>query len=154
MAQAMSLASGLSLVSAPRVSLQSSVALRSAYSVRVPSVTATRIHSDAKWRAVTCQAVVVAAADGAPAPPAFGKGNIVRVDKEKYLSSVEFKAVDHPPFFTGLDYIYQARGEILDLKEFSGNQYALLSWAGVPTPPAWLPTSMLIKAPKLEYVRT
>ncbi|CAI5504079.1 unnamed protein product [Closterium sp. Naga37s-1] len=154
MAQAMSLASGLSLVSAPRVSLQSSVALRSAYSVRVPSVTATLIHSDAKRRAVTCQAVVVAAADGAPAPPAFGKGNIVRVDKEKYLSSVEFKAVDHPPFFTGLDYIYQARGEILDLKEFSGTQYALLSWAGVPTPPAWLPTSMLIKAPKLEYVRT
>ncbi|CAI7833980.1 unnamed protein product [Closterium sp. NIES-53] len=105
----------------------SSVALRSAYSVHVPSVTATRIHSDTKRRAVTCQAVVVAAADGAPAPPAFGKGNIVRVDKEKYLSSVEFKAVDHPPFFTGLDYIYQARGEILDLKEFSGNQYALVS---------------------------
>ncbi|CAI5468713.1 unnamed protein product [Closterium sp. Yama58-4] len=154
MAQAVSLASGLSLVSAPRASLQSSVALRSACSVRVPSVTATRLHSDAQRRAVTCQAVVVAAADGAPAPPAFGKGNIVRVDKEKYLNSVEFKAVDHPPFFTGLDYIYQARGEILDLKEFGGNQYALLSWAGVPTPPAWLPTSMLIKAPKLEYVRT
>ncbi|GJP49534.1 hypothetical protein CLOM_g8733 [Closterium sp. NIES-68] len=151
----MSLASGASLVGAPRVSVQSSVAVPSACSLRVSPTSVIPLRSNAKSRAVTCRAVVVAAADAeAPAAPAFGKGNIVRVEKEKYLNSVEFKAVDHPPYFTGLDYIYQARGEILDLKEFSGKQYALISWAGVPTPPAWLPTSMLIKAPKLEYVRT
>ncbi|OAE27525.1 hypothetical protein AXG93_3857s1230 [Marchantia polymorpha subsp. ruderalis] len=51
----------------------------------------------------------------APAPPppkpvfTMKKGQIVRVDKEKYLDSVEYYAVAHPKFFKGLDYIYEDR---------------------------------------------
>ncbi|CAO1943131.1 unnamed protein product [Urochloa humidicola] len=67
------------------------------------------------------------------------KGQIVRVDKEKYLNSINYLSVGHPPFYKGLDYIYQDRGEI--------------AWVGIPTPPAWLPTYMLIKSDKLDYER-
>ncbi|TVU36949.1 hypothetical protein EJB05_18906 [Eragrostis curvula] len=89
-----------------------------------------------------------AAGDAAAAPkkvlkkkPVFSmkKGQIVRVDKEKYLNSINYLSVGHPPFFKGLDYIYQDRGEI--------------AWVGIPTPPAWLPTYMLIKSDKLDYER-
>ncbi|CAI0555315.1 unnamed protein product [Linum tenue] len=51
------------------------------------------------------------------------KGQIVRVDKEKYLNSIN----------------------VLDLRIFETGEYALVAWVGVPTAPAWLPTDMLIQ---------
>uniref|UniRef100_A0A0E0JTW8 NAD(P)H-quinone oxidoreductase subunit O, chloroplastic n=1 Tax=Oryza punctata TaxID=4537 RepID=A0A0E0JTW8_ORYPU len=106
-----------------------------------------------------------AAGDGqaaAPAPkkilkkkPVYSmkKGQIVRVDKEKYLNSINYLSVGHPPFFKGLDYIYEDRGEVLDIRIFETGEYALIAWVGIPTPPAWLPTYMLIKSDKLDYER-
>ncbi|XP_062149059.1 NAD(P)H-quinone oxidoreductase subunit O, chloroplastic isoform X3 [Alnus glutinosa] len=67
------------------------------------------------------------------------KGQIVRVDKEKYLNSINYLSVGHPPYYKGLDYIYEDRGEV--------------AWVGIPTAPAWLPTDMLIKSDKLDYER-
>uniref|UniRef100_A0A6N2NCS1 NAD(P)H-quinone oxidoreductase subunit O, chloroplastic n=1 Tax=Salix viminalis TaxID=40686 RepID=A0A6N2NCS1_SALVM len=84
---------------------------------------------------------------------AVKKGQIVRVDKEKYLNSVNYLSVGHPPYYKGLDYIYEDRGEVLDLRMFETGEYALVSWVGVPTAPAWLPTDMLIKSEKLNYER-
>ncbi|KAH6559385.1 hypothetical protein KP509_1Z011100 [Ceratopteris richardii] len=86
--------------------------------------------------------------------PTVKKGDIVRVDKEKYLNSVEYLAVPHPSNFKGLDYIYEDRGEILDVRVFETGEYALIGWAGIPTSPAWLPTYMLIKSEQLTYRRT
>ncbi|KAG5241914.1 hypothetical protein OIU77_002808 [Salix suchowensis] len=90
-----------------------------------------------------------------PKKPVYSmkKGQIVRVDKEKYLSSVNYLSVGHPPYYKGLDYIYEDRGEVLDLRMFETGEYALVSWVGVPTAPAWLPTDMLIKSEKLNYER-
>lgn len=81
------------------------------------------------------------------------KGQIVRVDKEKYLNSVHYLSVGHPPHYKGLDYIYEDRGEVLDLRIFETGEHALVAWVGIPTPPAWLPTDMLIKSEKLDYER-
>ncbi|CAL1379793.1 unnamed protein product [Linum trigynum] len=81
------------------------------------------------------------------------KGQIVRVDKEKYLSSINYLSVGHPPYYKGLDYIYEDRGEVLDLRIFETGEYALVAWVGVPTAPAWLPTDMLIQSEKLDYER-
>ncbi|KAK9111359.1 hypothetical protein Scep_018878 [Stephania cephalantha] len=47
-------------------------------------------------------------------------------------------SMGHPPYYKGLDYIYEDRGEI--------------AWVGIPTAPAWLPTDMLIK--KLNWRST
>ncbi|KAK1361548.1 NADH dehydrogenase-like complex O [Heracleum sosnowskyi] len=90
-----------------------------------------------------------------PKKPVYSmkKGQIVRVDKEKYLNSINYLSVGHPPYYKGLDYIYEDRGEILDLKIFETGEYALIAWVGVPTAPAWLPTEMLIKSDKLDYER-
>ncbi|KAH0969285.1 hypothetical protein GBA52_028857 [Prunus armeniaca] len=77
--------------------------------------------------------------------PVMKKGQIVRVEKEKYLNSVNYLSVEHPPYYKGLDYIYEDRGEVLDLRIFETGEYALVAWVGVPTAPAWLPTEMLIK---------
>ncbi|OEL35459.1 NAD(P)H-quinone oxidoreductase subunit O, chloroplastic [Dichanthelium oligosanthes] len=87
--------------------------------------------------------------------PAYSmkKGQIVRVDKEKYLNSINYLSVGHPPFYKGLDYIYEDRGEVLDIRIFETGEYALIAWVGIPTPPAWLPTYMLIKSDKLDYER-
>ncbi|PIA41748.1 hypothetical protein AQUCO_02200287v1 [Aquilegia coerulea] len=76
-----------------------------------------------------------------PLKPVYSmkKGQIVRVDKEKYLNSINYLSVGHPPYYKGLDYIYEDRGEI--------------AWVGIPTSPAWLPTDMLIKSDKLDYER-
>ncbi|VAH69639.1 unnamed protein product [Triticum turgidum subsp. durum] len=61
-----------------------------------------------------------AAAAAPPAPkkilkkkPVYSmkKGQIVRVEKEKYLNSINYLSVGHPPFYKGLDYIYEDRGE-------------------------------------------
>eukprot|EP00271_Cylindrocystis_brebissonii_P003053 TRINITY_DN137_c0_g2_i1.p1 TRINITY_DN137_c0_g2~~TRINITY_DN137_c0_g2_i1.p1 ORF type:complete len:170 (-),score=26.98 TRINITY_DN137_c0_g2_i1:567-1076(-) len=112
--------------------------------------------ADRSWRLPA-----VVAAEGAEAPakveppkPTLSKGQVVRVEKEKYLGSVEALAVDHPKYFKGLDYIYEARGEVLDVRFFPNGEYALIAWAGIPTAPAWLPVTMLVKASKLSYTRT
>ncbi|XP_022132588.1 NAD(P)H-quinone oxidoreductase subunit O, chloroplastic [Momordica charantia] len=96
-----------------------------------------------------------AASPKPPKKPVYSmkKGQIVRVDKEKYLNSVNYLSVGHPPYFKGLDYIYEDRGEVLDIRIFETGEYALIAWVGVPTAPAWLPTDMLIKSEKLNYER-
>ncbi|KAJ1704186.1 hypothetical protein LUZ63_003965 [Rhynchospora breviuscula] len=114
-----------------------------------------------------CSAAASASASG-PAEPAkekpaatlpkkpvysMKKGQIVRVDKEKYLNSINYLSVDHPPYYKGLDYIYEDRGEVLDIRIFETGECALIAWVGIPTPPAWLPTDMLIKSEKLDYER-
>ncbi|KAG5381004.1 hypothetical protein IGI04_028846 [Brassica rapa subsp. trilocularis] len=90
-----------------------------------------------------------------PKKPVYSmkKGQIVRVDKEKYLNSINYLSVGHPPFYKGLDYIYEDRGEVLDMRVFETGEYALVGWVGIPTAPAWLPTDMLIKSEKLVYER-
>ncbi|OAY65635.1 NAD(P)H-quinone oxidoreductase subunit O, chloroplastic [Ananas comosus] len=57
------------------------------------------------------------------------------------------------PAYSRLDYIYEDRGEVLDIRIFETGEYALIAWVGIPTPPAWLPTDMLIKSEKLDYER-
>ncbi|KAL2906811.1 NAD(P)H-quinone oxidoreductase subunit O chloroplastic [Bienertia sinuspersici] len=90
-----------------------------------------------------------------PPKPVYSmkKGQIVRVDKEKYLDSINYLSVGHPTYYKGLDYIYEDRGEVLDIRIFETGEYALVSWVGIPTSPAWLPTDMLIKSDKLDYER-
>ncbi|XP_030462557.1 NAD(P)H-quinone oxidoreductase subunit O, chloroplastic [Syzygium oleosum] len=90
-----------------------------------------------------------------PKKPVYSmkKGQIVRVDKEKYLNSINYLSVGHPPYYKGLDYIYENRGEVLDIRIFETGEYALIAWVGIPTAPAWLPTDMLIKSAKLDYER-
>ncbi|KAF1893268.1 hypothetical protein Lal_00001719 [Lupinus albus] len=90
-----------------------------------------------------------------PKKPVYSmkKGQIVRVDKDKYLNSINYLSVGHPPYYKGLDYIYEDRGEVLDIRIFETGEYALIAWVGVPTAPAWLPTDMLIKSEKLNYER-
>ncbi|KAK9749781.1 hypothetical protein RND81_02G149600 [Saponaria officinalis] len=90
-----------------------------------------------------------------PSKPVYSmkKGQIVRVDKEKYLNSINYLSVGHPPYYKGLDYIYEDRGEVLDIRIFETGEYALVAWVGIPTSPAWLPTDMLIKSDKLNYER-
>ncbi|XWS41326.1 hypothetical protein CRYUN_Cryun17cG0071900 [Craigia yunnanensis] len=95
------------------------------------------------------------AAKPLPKKPVYSmkKGQIVRVDKDKYLNSINYLSVGHPPYYKGLDYIYEDRGEVLDLRNFETGEYALVAWVGIPTAPAWLPTDMLIKSEKLNYER-
>eukprot|EP00261_Vitis_vinifera_P019048 XP_010649372.1 PREDICTED: NAD(P)H-quinone oxidoreductase subunit O, chloroplastic isoform X2 [Vitis vinifera] len=64
-----------------------------------------------------------------PKKPVYSmkKGQIVRVDKEKYLNSINYLSVGHPPYYKGLDYIYEDRGEVLDLRIFETGEYALVS---------------------------
>ncbi|CAH2067315.1 unnamed protein product [Thlaspi arvense] len=68
-----------------------------------------------------------------PKKPVYSmkKGQIVRVEKEKYLNSIN----------------------VLDIRVFETGEYALVGWVGIPTAPAWLPTDMLIKSEKLVYER-
>ncbi|KAH7566077.1 hypothetical protein ACOSP7_022327 [Xanthoceras sorbifolium] len=95
------------------------------------------------------------AAPKRPKKPVYSmkKGQIVRVDKDKYLNSINYLSVGHPPYYKGLDYIYEDRGEVLDLRIFETGEHALVAWVGIPTAPAWLPTDMLIKSDKLDYER-
>nr|GME10388.1 NAD(P)H-quinone oxidoreductase subunit O, chloroplastic [Ipomoea batatas] len=101
-----------------------------------------------------------ASSDAPPPPPkpkkpvySMKKGQIVRVDKEKYLNSINYLSVGHPPYYKGLEYIYEDRGEVLDIRIFETGEYALIGWVGIPTAPAWLPTEILIKSDKLNYER-
>ncbi|KAI7737012.1 hypothetical protein M8C21_034046 [Ambrosia artemisiifolia] len=105
--------------------------------------------------AATATETPPAAAKPPPKKPVYSmkKGQIVRVDKEKYLNSINYLSVGHPPYYKGLDYIYEDRGEVLDIRIFETGEYALIAWVGVPTAPAWLPTDMLIKSDKLDYER-
>ncbi|CAI9108904.1 OLC1v1008609C1 [Oldenlandia corymbosa var. corymbosa] len=116
--------------------------------------------SEAKTPQVSTNSQPATSATSTPPPPkpkkpvySMKKGQIVRVDKEKYLNSVNYLSVGHPPFYKGLDYIYEDRGEVLDLRIFETGEYALIGWVGIPTAPAWLPTDMLIKSDKLDYER-
>ncbi|KAL1077822.1 hypothetical protein V6Z11_D10G120300 [Gossypium hirsutum] len=101
------------------------------------------------------QATPAAAAKPPPKKPVYSmkKGQIVRVDKDKYLNSINYLSVGHPPYYKGLDYIYEDRGEVLDVRIFETGEHALVAWVGIPTAPAWLPTDMLIKSEKLQYER-
>ncbi|TKY73832.1 NAD(P)H-quinone oxidoreductase subunit O [Spatholobus suberectus] len=69
------------------------------------------------------------AAPRIPKKPVYSmkKGQIVRVDKEKYLNSVNYLSVGHPPYYKGLDYIYEDRGEVLDMRIFETGEHALVS---------------------------
>ena len=93
-----------------------------------------------------------------PAKPIFKTGDVVQVDKELYLKSVEALATNHPWYYGGLDYIYESRGEVLTVKDFPDDRdsegfFYQITWVGVPTAPAWLPEYMLKKVAKLEYER-
>nr|GLL19683.1 NAD(P)H-quinone oxidoreductase subunit O, chloroplastic [Ipomoea trifida] len=76
-----------------------------------------------------------ASSDAPPPPPpkpkkpvySMKKGQIVRVDKEKYLNSINYLSVGHPPYYKGLEYIYEDRGEVLDIRIFETGEYALVS---------------------------
>jgi hypothetical protein len=93
------------------------------------------------------------AAKEKPKAPTLKKGMIVRVDKDLYYDSVEALATNHPRNYKGIDYIFEDRGEVLDVRIFEAGEYALVAWAGIVTAPAWLPASMLIKVEKNTYKR-
>ena len=57
---------------------------------------------------------------------AFKSGDIVRVIKEKYVGSLEALA-NQSTNYTGLDYIFENRGEVLEVKVFKAGEYALVS---------------------------
>ncbi|KAL9459497.1 hypothetical protein AB3S75_002823 [Citrus x aurantiifolia] len=110
---------------------------------------------DSNSASATSSVQPATAAPKRPNKPVYSmkKGQIVRVDKEKYLNSINYLSVGHPPYYKGLDYIYEDRGEVLDLRIFETGEHALVAWVGIPTAPAWLPTDMLIKSDKLDYER-
>uniref|UniRef100_A0A0F7GYA5 NADH dehydrogenase-like complex O n=1 Tax=Pelargonium echinatum TaxID=122254 RepID=A0A0F7GYA5_9ROSI len=124
-------------------------------SVRVVRAAAEPEAAAAKTEAAESGGSAEPAAAAKPKKPVFSmkKGQIVRVDKEKYLNSVNYLSVGHPPYYKGLDYIYEDRGEVLDLRIFDTGEYALVAWVGIPTAPAWLPTDMLIMSDSLKYER-
>lgn len=43
------------------------------------------------------------------------------------IGSLQYLSVGHPPYFKGLDYIYEDRGEVLDIRIFETGEYALVS---------------------------
>ncbi|GAQ88276.1 Ndh-O [Klebsormidium nitens] len=88
-----------------------------------------------------------------PAKPTLKKGQVVRVDKDMYYDSVESLATNHPRNYKGIDYVFEDRGEILDVRIFQAGEYALVAWSGVLTAPAWLPASMLTVVEKNTYKR-
>lgn len=57
---------------------------------------------------------------------AFKSGDVVRVVKEKYVGSLEALA-NQSTNYTGLDYIFENRGEVLEVKVFKAGEYALVS---------------------------
>ncbi|WRX09410.1 NAD(P)H-quinone oxidoreductase subunit O - like 1 [Theobroma cacao] len=81
------------------------------------------------------------AAQPRPKKPVYSmkKGQIVRVDKEKYLNSVNGIPLTTKAWTTYM------KTAVLDLRNFETGEYALVAWVGIPTAPAWLPTDMLIK---------
>ena len=65
-----------------------------------------------------------------PAPtPTFRKGNLIKVNKEKFLRSLEAASSDQ---FTP-EYVFEGPGELLAIKE----DYAQIRWRR-PVPDSWL----------------
>ena len=85
-----------------------------------------------------------------PPPPSVKKGDFASVDRAKYAASVESLA-NHPSNYTGLEYIFEGRGEILEVRLFPTGWYCLVSWHGIPTAPAWLAGDLLIKVEANTY---
>eukprot|EP00899_Mesostigma_viride_P000126 jgi/Mesvir1/10113/Mv16832-RA.1 len=105
-------------------------------------------------RAIVCEAEGEDAAPAEEKPKQIrSKGDIVSVDKAKYTNSPESLA-NHDVNYTGIQFIFEARGEVLEVRNFQAGEYCLVAWAGHPNPPAWLPSDMLKKEPKLNYTRT
>jgi len=69
------------------------------------------------------------AADQAPAAAAIKKGNLVRVNRQAYLGSVEAVASDPVP----PSYIFEGPGEVLQIT----GAHAQLRWRR-PVPDVWL----------------
>ena len=65
------------------------------------------------------------------------KGDLIRVDREKFEGSLEAKASDDrlPP------YLFETDGEVLDMK----GDYAFVKYA-VPTPAFWIRLDQLQKS--------
>lgn len=126
-------------------------ALRSTSVRHGPHVSSPRTHR------LTCRAELPASSEDAPltkaVPPQVKKGEFCRVNKAKFEGSVEAMASHSNGVYTGLGYIFEDRGEILDVKEFKAGPYALVAWVGISTAPAWLPMTMLEKVDKLVYQR-
>ena len=85
-----------------------------------------------------------------PPPPAVAKGDFAKVDRAKYAASVESLA-NHPSNYTGLEYIFEGRGEVLEVRLFPTGWYCLVSWHGIPTAPAWLSGDLLNKVDANTY---
>ena len=67
-------------------------------------------------------------------PKKFRKGDLVRVNRERYIKSLESKASDqNPP-----DYIFKGPGEILSIK----GEYCQVRWRR-PVPDVWLRVEQL-----------
>eukprot|EP00898_Chlorokybus_atmophyticus_P000251 jgi/Chlat1/1226/Chrsp115S01683 len=111
-----------------------------------------------QFRVLAAAADVASKEDAKPAkadakPKAIrAKGDIVRVEEEKYANSKENYA-NQPLSYSGIQYIFEHRGEVLDVRQFEAGEYCLVAWAGIPNPPAWLPSSMLVKVEKMTYER-
>ncbi len=69
--------------------------------------------------------------DNAPskAPKKFRKGDLVRLNREKYLGSLESLASDQDP----PSYVFDGPGELLSIK----GEYCQLRWRR-PVPDVWL----------------
>ncbi|XP_077224159.1 NAD(P)H-quinone oxidoreductase subunit O, chloroplastic-like [Tasmannia lanceolata] len=83
------------------------------------------------------------------------KGQIVSVDKEKYLDSINIFLYCEPHSqFECVEQI-DPNSEIFSyvLNVFDNPSKKKIAWVGVPTAPAWLPTDMLIKSDRLDYER-
>ena len=66
----------------------------------------------------------------------FRKGDLVRVEREKYLNSLEFRSSDSDlP-----EYIFQGPGEVLLIK----GDYCQVRWRR-PVPDVWLSNDYLLK---------
>ena len=66
----------------------------------------------------------------------FRKGDLIRLDRQKYINSVEAKASD-----TDLpEYIFQGPGEVLSIKE----DYCQVRWRR-PVPDVWFKIDYLLE---------
>ena len=65
----------------------------------------------------------------------FRKGDLIRVDKEKYLSSIESKASD----LNLPDYIFEGPGELLLMK----GDYCQVRWRR-PVPDVWINSGHIV----------
>ena len=77
--------------------------------------------------------------DDSQSPPKikkkFRKGDLIKVDREKYLNSLESKASDE----NLPEYIFQGPGEVLLIK----GDYCQVRWRR-PVPDVWIKTEQII----------